>query len=70
MVMTTHEIGFEQKQVHVALSAFVSALVNSTSLKTRLVNNVSNSASGDGSGEPRKYRPSEDTASSPTEFSF
>jgi hypothetical protein len=54
--MRTIEFTGEQKQVHVALSSFVSSMIRSTSISGAVVN-LPEVVSEESLLEPRKYRP-------------
>jgi hypothetical protein len=53
--MTTPIFDVEQKQVHVALSSFVSSMIHSTEIRNVVVNLPE--IVSDENAEPRKYRP-------------
>lgn len=59
--MGNFEISGEQKQVHVALSAFVSSMIRSTAISEAVVN-LPEVVADDVVNEPRKYRPGPENA--------
>lgn len=59
--MGNFEISGERKQVHVALSAFVSSMIRSTAINEAVVN-LPMIVQDDAVNEPRKYRPGPESA--------
>jgi hypothetical protein len=60
-VMGNIEFSGEQKQVHVALSSFVSSMIRSTTISGAVVN-LPEVVSEESLLEPRKYRPGPENA--------
>lgn len=65
--MTTPVLNSEQKQVYVALSAFVSSMINSTEIR-KSVANLPEVPSEDALNERRKYRPGPNSPVAPLDL--